>query len=102
MTVTQLSPSKPFHLSTWQKRSQLTEEQHADLHDVTCCWLWVKERLKKQFPGELVGKHEELFSNGRPALKSKPPSNSFKYLDSELILATCIWLSYHGLPHEFG
>jgi len=102
VTVTLLNPSKPCHLSTWQKLSQLTEEQHADLHDLTCCWLWVKERLKKQFPGELVEKHEELFYNGNPGLKSKPPRNSFKYLGSQLILAKWIWLSNHGSPNEFG
>jgi hypothetical protein len=42
----------------------MTEEEHAALHDITCCWLWIRENMLTAFPGELVTKHDALFLEG--------------------------------------
>ena len=64
-----ISPTLPA-ASLCQKLSQLSDEQHADLHDVACCWVWIREQLKKHFPGEMVEKHDEMFANGWLILKN--------------------------------
>ena len=51
------------------------------LHDCVCLWLWLLPRLEKQFPGEVVEKHKELFEKG--------------------LLAKYIWLS-RGNHHVFS
>ena len=58
-----ISPTLPV-ASLCQKLSQLSDEQHADLHDVACCWVWIREQLKKHFTGEMVEKHNEMFASG--------------------------------------
>ena len=47
-----------------QKSSQLSEDGHLNLHDVVCCWLWLRKSMVTTFPGELVDQHDALFANG--------------------------------------
>lgn len=47
-----------------KKSSQLSEDGHLNLHDVVCCWLWLRKSMVTTFPGELVDQHDALFANG--------------------------------------
>ena len=47
-----------------QKLCQLTEEQHAALHDISCLWLWLRKQMETEFPGDVISRHDELFANG--------------------------------------
>lgn len=47
-----------------QKKTQLDLEQHEHLHDVTCCWLYVRAYMEKVFPGDVISKHEEMWQKG--------------------------------------
>ena len=46
-----------------EKEAQLSEENHVELHDCTCLWLYVKDQMSKSFPGEVGDRHQELFEN---------------------------------------
>ena len=67
------------NLGTWagkagkpcQKEAQLSEQNHLDLHDLTCLWLFVKKAMSASFPGEVVERHQELFDNGHLGLAKK-------------------------------
>lgn len=47
-----------------QKSSMLSEDDHALLHDTCCLWLWLLPKLKLEFPGTVIARHEELFAKG--------------------------------------
>ena len=47
-----------------QKNSMLSDEDHALLHDVCCMWMWLLPKLKMEFPGTTIQKHEDLFAKG--------------------------------------
>ena len=47
-----------------QKAAQLSEEGHIALHDITCCWLWLRSYMERTFPASVVDQHVELFENG--------------------------------------
>ena len=50
--------------ATLQKSSQLSDEQHYLLFDIVCLWVWLLPKLVKNYPSEIVEKHEELFHKG--------------------------------------
>ena len=54
-----------------QKSAQLSEDGHLNLHDIACCWLWLRKFMVTTFPGELVEKHDTLFANGLLASHSE-------------------------------
>ena len=45
---------------------QLSDEAHQNLHDIVCCWLWLRKHMVNAYPGELVAQHDTLFANGFP------------------------------------
>ena len=47
-----------------EKLAQMDEDAHILLHDITCCWLWLRERLQRAFPNDVVDRYDELFSKG--------------------------------------
>ena len=47
-----------------QKKTQLDLDQHEHLHDVTCCWLYVRAYMEKVFPGDIISKHDEMWEKG--------------------------------------
>ena len=47
-----------------QKMHQLDAQGHEHLHDVTCCWVWVREKMKTTFPADVLARHDELWSEG--------------------------------------
>ena len=47
-----------------QKLAQYSDEEHQSLHDITCCWLWLRSHMETTFPGEVLAKHDELFMEG--------------------------------------
>ena len=55
-----LSPNAPLA----EKLAQLDEDAHVLLHDITCCWLWLRERLQRAFPNEVVDRYDDLFMKG--------------------------------------
>lgn len=49
---------------TWQKDAQLSLEEHVELMDRTCLWIWLKPKLAAEIDGSLMHKYEELWQNG--------------------------------------
>lgn len=47
-----------------QKKCQIDIEQHKLLHDMTCCWIYVRTYMLRTFPGDVVSKHEEMWRTG--------------------------------------
>ena len=47
-----------------QKAAQVDEEQSMALFDICCLWVWLKEKMTKEFPGEIVDQHTVLFLKG--------------------------------------
>ena len=47
-----------------QKAAQLSEDDHVALHDITCCWLWLRAYMERTFTASVVSQHIELFENG--------------------------------------
>lgn len=39
-----------------QKNAQLSEDEHVLLHDICCCWIWLREKLVQSFPTAIVQK----------------------------------------------
>ena len=47
-----------------EKNAQLDDDGQLLLHDVVCLWNWMRPKLKSQFPGAVLQRHEELFMRG--------------------------------------
>ena len=47
-----------------QKNAQLSEDEHILLHDICCCWIWLREKLAQSFPTAVVEKYDGLFEKG--------------------------------------
>jgi len=47
-----------------EKQTQLSDEEQVLLHDVCCCWLWVKKQMASHFTAEVVDQHQLLFNEG--------------------------------------
>ena len=52
-----------------EKQHQLNEDAHHVLFDNCCLWVWVREKMVKNFDGEVVHRHDELFAEGCPIYK---------------------------------
>ena len=105
-----INPSLPG-ASFCQKLSQLTEEQHADLHDVACCWVWIREQLLTRFPGDMVNKRDEMFANGLLILNGvflkmgnqlMPNTLNIKYTWLTIRGRQMHLANNHGPPNAFG
>lgn len=47
-----------------QKAAQISEDEHLALHDICCCWIWVRDQMQRSFNKDIMDKHDDLFENG--------------------------------------
>ena len=47
-----------------QKQAQLCEEEHVELHDVCCAWIWVREKMSTMFTDKVLEKYDGMFKDG--------------------------------------
>lgn len=67
--------------------AQLGEQAQMELHDVTCCWLYLRKHMELHFPGELLTQHDQLFQQGCLAILLLLCVYAFL----KLVGAKCIW-----------
>ena len=51
-------------LAPGQKQHQLSEDAHLVLFDNCCLWTWMRKKMVSTFSGQVVEKHDKLFSEG--------------------------------------
>ena len=47
-----------------QKQAQLGEDEHIELHDVCCAWIWVREKMTTMFTDKVMEKYDGMFLDG--------------------------------------
>lgn len=56
---------QPVPCDPVQKSHQLDEDAMILLHDISCCWCWMKEKLKVTFSSEIVDQLTGLWEGGQ-------------------------------------
>ena len=47
-----------------QKQAQLGEDEHLELHDVCCAWIWVRGKMSTMFTEPVMEKYDGMFMDG--------------------------------------
>ena len=48
----------------FQKQAQRSEEEHHELHDICCAWLWARKKMETEFTKDVIDRYTGLFFDG--------------------------------------